>query len=1207
MKQFRLSILLTILMSMVGAKALAYDAKINGIYYNLSSGSKTAYITYQKYVYTYVSSSIPSGYDYYVSYDEDSGDILGYYYYYSDCNGSITIPSNVTYNGITYDVVGITNNAFENCSATSITIPNTITSVSGTAFRKYKGSLIIHCPLSFEYTSYDEDGYEYTHTETPFAGGSFSSVSLGNEIPTIPDFAFRNCSNLSSISIPNSVSSIGSYAFNGCSKISSLILPSSLTGIGAYAFHNCSNLAIIDINATSLTSIGNDAFGNCSNLQTVNLNSISSWMNCSLGNANSSPFCNGADLYVADEEKTTISIPIATTAIPSYSFYGCKNITSVTIPALVNSIGEGAFSNCLSLAAINVNSSNNNFASEDDVLYNANKTKLLICPGAKSGALSIPSSVVSINQYACSGCVNLSSVTIPSSVTSIGGSAFYNVSGKLVVYCRIPNGNPYANVGYFTPFSLSFYNSNFNEVVIGDNVTSIGDWAFYGCSSITSITLPNSLTSVGSSAFSGCTGITSITLPNSLTSIGSSAFSGCTGITSITLPSSLSSIGNWAFNKVSGKITVNCNIPDVSSSYGRPFSDSKFNEVVIGNDVTNIGRYAFYDCSSITSVTLPNSLTSIGSDAFKYCSGINAVNVKISDYSGISSNNTLPSYLPSSATWNYYINDELVTALNIPSSVTSIGDYAFYNAKGITSVTLPNSLTSIGSSAFQNCSGITSITLPSTMTSIGSSAFQGCTGITTVNVNSDISSNSILHSYLQSSATWNYYINDELVTALNIPSSVTSIGDYAFYNAKGITSVTMPNTLASIGKGAFSGCIPIAFICNATNPPTLGSNNAFGGKKKIYVPFASIDTYKRAWSQLSTSSYTYLPLLDVMFFDTQTAESYAAELNGKDKSGITSVAFYEGGIDGTLTETVMKNGMNPNCLYYMPASAGLNGDNIVSLDDYEAESVTLTDNYTYDCPIPFHTEEIKYVHNPSVWANGSAGWETICLPFEPVSFRASERGYISPIMLGSTGNFWLRKFVGASSDAVYFTSTLDGRMEANTPYLVAFPGSTMGTGHLEGQTITFQGHDADIAVSRQPEVQKNDFVFVGNYDTTADGIEGWALNAVGNSFTKNSNVGNQPFRAYFKNLSGDASSSRLRISFSDPTDIRSLEAPTKDFTVAASSNGTLLIQSDSNRSLNIYSIDGRLERRVELSVGENCIEGLHKGLYIVENQKVNVQ
>ena len=365
-----------------------------------------------------------------------------------------------------------------------------------------------------------------------------------------------------------------------------------------------------------------------------------------------------------------------------------------------------------------------------------------------------------------------------------------------------------------------------------------------------------------------------------------------------------------------------------------------------------------------------------------------------------------------------------------------------------------------------------------------------------------------------------------------------------------------------------------------------------------------MDAYKNAWSQLSTPTYTYLPLLDVMFFETQSAASYASELTNKDKSQITSVAFYEGGLDNDLTEAVMKDGMNPNCLYYVPANAGLSGNNIVTLDNYLAESVTLTDDYCYDCPIPFHTEEIKYVHNPSVWANGSAGWETICLPFAPETFEASEQGFISPIMLGSKGNFWLRKVVGASSDAVYFSSTIDGVMEANTPYLVAFPGSTMGAGHLQGQTITFTGYDADIQVTEQPTVKNNDFVFVGNYDKEADGIEGWALNAAGSAFARSTSVGNQPFRAYFKNLSGQTSNARLRISFNDPTDINSLRMASSDISLAITGNGELVIQSNSNRPLAIYSIDGRLLRRIWLNIGENRVGGLPKGMFIIDNQKI---
>ena len=1327
-------LLLSLLALLVSVMVHAYDFKVNGIYYNIySSTNKTAQVTYQSYVSTKNGGSVPNGYYYetyynIIGYDDDDCAIYGNpaswnFYYTSDYSGSITIPSTVTYNGTTYQVTSIDYGAFHNCSATSVTIPSSITRMGDEVFRNYKGSLTINCDIT-NFTHDDEDGDVWG----PFVYGSFSSVTLGNNVNNIPIYTFLGCNSLKTISlsnstsvsncafewnggsnqintvnvkysdysalstnnnlvdkfsasvtwnyyinnnlvtslnnIPNSVTRIGNGAFYKANGLTSVSIPSNITAIGSNAFKNCSNLAVIDINATSLTSIGSDAFLGCTKLKTVNLNSIANWLNCSLSNSTASPFSNGADLYVADEEKTTISFPVATTSIPAYAFYGCSNITSVTIPAQVSSIGTQAFGNCPLLTSFNINPGNSYLCLQDGILYNANKTILMSYIFPPSGVLVIPETVTEIQESALIGCTGLTSINIPNSVTSIGASAFSGCKGTLTVNCNIPDAS--------NSSSSPFNGSSFSSVIFGDNVSSIGKYAFYnarnisvtvpytlssignyafydysgGVSSvrvkisdfskistnsilhsylpasatwyyyinnelITTLNIPSSVTSIGSWAFYNAKNITSLTLPSTLTSIGSSAFSGCSGIASVTLPSSLTSIGSSAFSGCSGSLTVNCNIPD--GNYNSfTFNGSSFSSVTFGNNVTSIGNYAFNNRSSIKSITLPYTFAaSVGTNAFSGCSGITTVNVKISDISCISSNRTIPSFLPSTATWNYFLNDNLLTSIDIPSSITVIGDNAFYNAKGITSLTFPASLTSIGSSAFYNCTGINTVTLPYTFAaSVGTNAFSGCSGITTVNTKisdiSSISSNRTIPSFLPSTATWNYYLNDNLLTSLDIPSSVTTIGQYAFYNAKGLNSITIPASMTSIGSYAFSLCSPTAFICKATNPPSLGNNNAFGGQKKIYVPYASMDTYKSAWSQLSTSTYTYLPLLDVMFFDTQSADSYAAELNGKDKNSITSVAFYEGGIDGTLTEEVMKNGMNPNCLYYVPASASLTGDNIVTLDDYEAESVTLTDNYTYDCPIPFRAETIKYVHNPSVWANGSSGWETICLPFEPESFTASERGYISPIMLGSKGNFWLRKFVGASSDAVYFTSTLDGKMEANTPYLIAFPGSTMGTGHLEGQTITFEGHDADIEVTQQPEVQNNDFVFVGNFDTTADGIEGWALNAAGNSFTRNNNVGNQPFRAYFKNVSGDASNARLRISFSDPTDISSLIL-SSEISYRVMGEGQLLIHSETDTTKCIYSIDGRLVRRVHLTAGENRISGLQKGMYIIDNVKMMIR
>ena len=198
------------------------------------------------------------------------------------------------------------------------------------------------------------------------------------------------------------------------------------------------------------------------------------------------------------------------------------------------------------------------------------------------------------------------------------------------------------------------------------SVTSIGNYAFSGCTSLTSITIPSSVTSIEGIAFNGCTSLTSVTIPSSVTSIGSSAFRNCTSLTSVTIPSSVTSIESVAFYGCTGLTTI-----------------------TIPSSVTSIESYAFYGCTGLTSVTIPSSVTTIGDDAFFGCTSL--------------------------------------TSVTIPSSVTSIGRYAFYGCTGLTSVTIPSSVTSIRESAFKGCTGLTSVTIPSSVTYIGESAFKGCT------------------------------------------------------------------------------------------------------------------------------------------------------------------------------------------------------------------------------------------------------------------------------------------------------------------------------------------------------------------------------------------------------------------------------------------------------------------------------------------------
>ena len=430
--------------------------------------------------------------------------------------------------------------------------------------------------------------------------------------------------------------------------------------------------------------------------------------------SSSYPYNEGVAITTATipETVTYNGTTYSVTSIGESAFRYCLSLTSITIPNSVTSIGDWAFSNCISLTTI-----------------------------------TIPNSVTSIGNHAFYWCPSLTSITIPNSVTSIGDDAFdscfsltkTNYTGDIAGWCNIKFGDGDANPIYY---SHNFYinDQEIKDLVIPNSITSIGEYTFYGCSSLTSVTIPNSVTSIGEWAFSGCSSLVSMVvesgntkydsrdncnaiietatniliagcqntiIPNSVTSIGNGAFYYCRSLTSIVIPNSVTSIGDRAFVGCSSLTTPVYNahcfayipisfkgayvIPEgIKQIAGGAFAGCSYlTSVTIPNSVTSIGDAAFYACFSLTSITIPNSVINIGKEAFYYCSSL--------------------------------------TSITIPNSVTYIGEWAFFFCSSLTSITIPNSVTSIGDYAFYYCESLdTVICLAMTPPALGEDVFDGC-------------------------------------------------------------------------------------------------------------------------------------------------------------------------------------------------------------------------------------------------------------------------------------------------------------------------------------------------------------------------------------------------------------------------------------------------------------------------------------------------
>ena len=364
------------------------------------------------------------------------------------------------------------------------------------------------------------------------------------------------------------------------------------------------------------------------------------------------------------------------------------------------------------------------------------------------GAVTIPSKtnglpVTSIGDYAFCYCYNLASVTMGTNVTSLGDEAF-------------------------------FYCTNLTSVTIGNNVTNIGQWAFQYCWSLTNVTIPNSIISIGEGAFDSCSDLSSVTIGAGVTFIGTGAFCQCPSLTALAVAAN-----NSAFSSVDGVLF------DQSQTMLIECPGGIIGNYTVPNGVTDIESEAFCLCEGLTSITIPDTVTYIGELAIDDCFSLTAITVAANNPAFSSVDGVL---FDKSQTTLIQCPEGKTGSYVIPTSVASIGDYAFCFCFSLTSVTIPNGVTSIGDYAFCFCWGLTSVTIPNGVTSIGDDVFSSCFGLTSV----------------------------------TIPNSVTSIGYDAFLYCD-LSSVTIPNGVTSIADEAFAGCWDLTGVYFQGNAPSMDS------------------------------------------------------------------------------------------------------------------------------------------------------------------------------------------------------------------------------------------------------------------------------------------------------------------------------------------------------------------------------------------------
>lgn len=701
--------------------------------------------------------------------------------------------------------------------------PNSTAYVSNDLYgsKKYKGDVVVPEKIECSYyvmTSYITDTCTVVGvSDVAFYGNTeLTSVTLPKTVNSIGISAFSDCSNLTTVNLPEGVSRIGEYAFSNCQKIDSIQLSDNVKAINKSTFFNCYSLSYINL-GNSVETISSNAFFGCKKL-------------------------------------TSIIIPDATREINENAFYDCSNIVDMTLGDNVSYIGDYCFYNCSKIKEIRLT---------DKITY--------------------------IGQYAFENCAEISEIYLGNIISYIGPDIFKNCNCLATLRYNIID---YKN-SLLNQTTLILGETPFKKVIIGDDVLSIPDFFVYKCKTLSQVSFGRNLKKIGYCSFAYCDNLVSLTLPESTSKLSESSFAGCIRMRNVNIPDNIETIPVAAFYGCTSLSSII--IPESVKLIDKDaFSGcSNLITAVIGRNVSEINHNAFKGCRLAKLIIIPSSIT-INFFAFTnegermtYVSNTGFENVSnIGTISICNINNRFAIdnvwYIPVSAKERTcsiidFVPSNTALDINIPEKVSyqgialtpvSINANAFYCCDSLQSIRIASSITIIGNSAFFNCSKLSNLVLPDNLENMGVNAFKDCISL----------------------------------DSITIPDKVSVVPDYSFENNRSLTKVILGANVSTLGKNAFAKCDNMVELkCLSAKPASCDIGSIDDLNKflcKLLVPVGAKAVYGSAnkWSdfflieEYQVTGFTQIPIDE----DYPIAEYNIKGMKSPGESGLKIIKLKSG-------------------------------------------------------------------------------------------------------------------------------------------------------------------------------------------------------------------------------------------------------------------------------------------------------------------------